>query len=290
MTKDRTISFACVPKTSALFLDYLYNFPKVQSFYSSPFSFEQFKRESVVPAFPGFNHRPQLCEILQDQNRSLGAGARTVENLERLEESDCLAIVTGQQVGLFTGPAYTIYKALTAVKLAAHYACRGIKTVPIFWMATEDHDIAEVDHCDVVDGESVLSQVRYEGGPDDNQKPVGKVVFSDLIESTRSQFLQTLPNSDFREQISAVLATSYYPGNNFARAFGQVMSALFANYGLILVDPQDERLKQLVKPVFETVISHGQQGQAMVTERSQQLVAKGYQPQVQVEDDASLLF
>src|SRR5262249_33075573 len=135
-----------------------------------------------------------------------------------------------------------------------------------------------------------LSQVRYEGGPDDNQKPVGRVVFSDLIESTRSQFLQTLPDSEFREQISAVLATSYYPGNNFARAFGQVMSALFVNYGLILVDPQDERLKQLVKPIFETVISHGQQGQTMVTERGQQLVAKGYQAQVQVEDNSSLLF
>src|SRR5262249_11266182 len=127
MTKDRTISFSCIPKTSALFLDYLYNFPKVQSFYSSPFSLEQFKREIVTPAFPEVNHRLTLCEILQDQNRSLGAGARTLENVERLEEDDCLAVVTGQQVGLFTGPVYTIYKALTAVKLAAHYACRGIK-------------------------------------------------------------------------------------------------------------------------------------------------------------------
>lgn len=290
MTKDRTISFSCVPKTSALFLDYLYNFPKVQSFYSSPFSLEQFKRESVAPAFPEVNHRLKLCEILQDQNRSLGAGARTLENLKRLEEDGCLAIVTGQQVGLFTGPAYTIYKALTAVKLAAHYACRGIKTVPIFWMATEDHDIAEVDHCDVVDGESVLSQVHYEGGPEDFQKPVGKVVFLDSIEKARSQFLATLPNSEFRQQIDGVLATSYYPGNSFARAFGQVMSALFANYGLILIDPQDERLKQLVKPVFETVVSHGRHARDMVIERSQRLVAEGYEAQVQVEDEASLLF
>jgi bacillithiol synthase len=290
MTKDRTISFSCVPKTSALFLDYLYNFPKVQSFYSSPFSLEQFKRESVAPAFPEVNHRLKLCEILQDQNRSLGAGARTLENLKRLEEDGCLAIVTGQQVGLFTGPAYTIYKALTAVKLAAHYACRGIKTVPIFWMATEDHDIAEVDHCDVVDGESVLSQVHYEGGPEDFQKPVGKVVFLDSIEKARSQFLETLPNSEFRQQIDGVLATSYYPGNSFARAFGQVMSALFANYGLILIDPQDERLKQLVKPVFETVVSHGRHARDMVIERSQRLVAEGYEAQVQVEDEASLLF
>jgi bacillithiol biosynthesis cysteine-adding enzyme BshC len=290
MTRDRTVSFHCIPKTSALFLDYLYNFPRVQSFYSSPFSFEQFKRESVAPAFPEVDHRLRLCEILQDQNRSFGAGARTLENLERLKENDCLAVVTGQQVGLFTGPAYTIYKALTAVKLAAHYACRGIKTVPVFWMATEDHDIAEVDHCDVVDGESVLSQVRYEAGPEDLQKPVGKVIFSDSIERTRSQFLEALPNSEFRQQITTILAASYHPGNSFARAFGQVMSALFANYGLILIDPQDERLKQLVKPIFERVISHGQECQAKVMERSRRLVAAGYQAQVLVEEDASLLF
>src|SRR5213594_1441762 len=112
MSRDRTVSFHCIPKTSALFLDFLYNFAKVQLFYSSPFSFEQFKRESVVPAFAEVDHRLRLCEILQDQNRSFGAGARTLENLERLQGNDCLAVVTGQQVGLFTGPAYTIYKAL----------------------------------------------------------------------------------------------------------------------------------------------------------------------------------
>jgi hypothetical protein len=175
-------------------------------------------------------------------------------------------------------------------RFALARACRGIKAVPIFWMATEDHDIAEVDHCDVVDGESILSQVRYEAGPEDFQKPVGKVVFSDSIEKARSQFLETLPNSEFRQQIDAILAASYHPGNSFARAFGQVMAALFSNYGLILVDPQDERLKRLVKPIFEKVVANGQEYQAKVMDRSQRLVAAGYHAQVLVEPDASLLF
>jgi bacillithiol synthase len=290
MTRDRTVNFTCIPKISALFLDYLYDFPKVQSFYSSPFSFEQFKRESVAPAFKGIDHRLRLCEVLLDQNRSFGAHGRTLENLDRLKENDCLAIVTGQQVGLFTGPAYTIYKALTAVKLAAHYACRGIKTVPIFWMATEDHDIAEVDHCDVVDGDSVLSKVQYLASPEDSQRSVGRVAFLPSIESARAEFLGTLPSSEFKQQIDAILAASYYPGNSFARAFGQVMSALFANYGLILIDPQDERLKELVKPVFEGVVSHGERAQVGVQERSQRLVAEGYQAQVQLEPEISFLF
>ncbi len=285
-----SISFKCIPKTSALFLDFLYDFPKVQNFYSWPFKLEQFRRDGAAPAFFEEAHRSPLCEILRDQNRAFGAGARTLENLERLEQRDCVAVVTGQQVGLFTGPAYTIYKALTAVKLASHYACRGIKTVPLFWMATEDHDIAEVNHCEVIDGESVLSQVRYEANPEDLQKPVGKVIFSPSIETTLAQFLDALPRSEFKQQIATNLTGSYKAGNSFALAFGQAMAFLFSNYGLILVDPQDERLKQLLKPVFEKVITNNQEYRARVMDRSQQLIAAGYDPQVIVEEDASLLF
>jgi bacillithiol synthase len=284
-----TISFKCIPKTSALFLDFLYDFPKVQPFYSWPFKLDQFRREGAAPAFFEEAHRSVLCEILRDQNHSFGAGTRTLENLEHLKQRDCLAVVTGQQVGLFTGPAYTVYKALTAVKLASHYACRGIKTVPLFWMATEDHDIAEVNHCEVVDGDSILSQVRYEANAEDLQKPVGKVTFSHSIETTLAQFLETLPSSEFKQQIATKLADCYKTGNSFALAFGQAMAFLFSNYGLILVDPQDERLKQLLTPVFEKVISNNQEYRARVMERSQQLTAAGYDAQVLVED-ASLLF
>ena len=231
-----------------------------------------------------------LCEILQDQNQSYGAGARTLENLGRLKDKNCFAVVTGQQVGLFTGPAYTIYKALTAVKLATHYACRGVKTVPIFWMATEDHDIAEVDHCDLLDGDSVPLQVQYEVGPQDFYKPVGKVVFSSSIEPPLARFLEALPNSEFKQEISTKLAGSYRPGNTFASAFGQILSYLFSNYGLILVNPQDERLKHLVKPVFERVLLNSQECQALLVERNRRLVASGYHAQVLVEEDATLFF
>src|SRR5437879_3368749 len=209
MTKDRTVNSNCIPKSSPLFLDYLYNFSRIQPFFSSPYSLDYFKRESVSSSPIEMEHRLKLCEILQDQNRSYGAGSRTLENLARLKDKDCFAVVTGQQVGLFTGPAYTIYKALTAIKLATHYACRGVKAVPMFWMATEDHDIAEVDHCDLLDGDSVPLQVRYETSPQDLYKPVGKVVFSRSNELPLSRFLEALPNSEFKQEISARLAGHY---------------------------------------------------------------------------------
>lgn len=290
MTKDRAVNFNCIPKTSPLFLDYLYNFSKIQPFFSSSYSLDYFKRENVSSSPIEMDHRLKLCEILQDQNQSYGAGARTLENLARLKDKDCFAVVTGQQVGLFTGPAYTIYKALTAVKLAAHYACRGVKAVPMFWMATEDHDIAEVDHCDLVDGDSVPLQVHYEASPQDLNKPVGKVVFSRSIEAPLARFLEALPTSEFKQEISTKLAGSYKPGNTFASAFGQTLSYLFLNYGLILVDPQDERLKHLVKPVFERILLNNQECQALLFDRNQRLMASGYHAQVLIEADATLLF
>src|SRR6185295_17188185 len=105
MTKDR-IHFKDIPKTSAFFLDYLHDFSKLTPFFPFPYALDHFRKEACSGvAVP---HRQALCQILEKQNRSFGSGARTQENLERLQDRDCLAVVTGQQVGLFTGPAYTI--------------------------------------------------------------------------------------------------------------------------------------------------------------------------------------
>ncbi|HEU0007035.1 MAG TPA: bacillithiol biosynthesis cysteine-adding enzyme BshC [Terriglobia bacterium] len=287
MTKDR-VHFKDIPRTSAFFLDYLHNFSRLAPFFPFAYALDHFRKEAVSGAL--LAHRQELCRILEKQNKSFAAGTRTQENLEKLRDNDCWAVVTGQQVGLFTGPAYTIYKALTAVKLAAHYACRGIKVVPMFWMATEDHDLAEVDRSHVINGDSHLQLVRYEGGPEDAAKPVGKVRFSQAIEPCLQQFLATLPNSEFKVEIEGRLAAAYRPTKTFSEAFGEVLSYLFSNYGLILVDPQDERLKQLGEPVFEKILLNGSRYQSVIQSRSDQLVAAGYHAQVMIEEESTGLF
>ena len=287
MTKDR-VHFKDIPKTSAFFLDYLHNFPKLASFFPFSYALDHFRKEALSGA--PLVHRRELCQVLEKQNRLFGAGSRTLENLEKLRDNDCLAVVTGQQVGLFTGPAYTIYKALTAVKLASHYACRGLKVVPIFWMATEDHDLAEVDHAHVVDGDSQLQLIRYESGAEVTAKPVGKVRFSEAIEPCLRQFLDSLPNSEFKVEIESRLTAAYRPTKTFSEAFGEVLAYLFSNYGLILVDPQDEQLKQLGSPVFEKILLNGSRYQSLIQSRSDQLVAAGYHAQVTIEDESTGLF
>src|ERR1700756_4424317 len=92
--------------------------------------------------------RAKVAAVLERQNQSWGASPKTLSNLERLRKG-AAAGVTGQQVGLFGGPMFAIYKALTAVKLAEEASAAGVEAVPIFWLATYDHDLAEVNHVSI---------------------------------------------------------------------------------------------------------------------------------------------
>ncbi len=128
-----------IPGTTKLFGDYLYDFDRVSRFYPQHFA----DLDGIVAAaqslqFPD-DRRSRIVDALRKQNGNVAA-------LDKLAQPGTVAVVTGQQVGLFSGPAYTIFKALTAVRLAAELEQRGLSAVPVFWLATEEHDLEEIDH------------------------------------------------------------------------------------------------------------------------------------------------
>src|SRR2546422_9569554 len=135
-----------VPKSSALLTDYLYHYDRIATFYNgSPFDLSSYKALAAGLRNLGHNRR-ELTEILRRQNEAFGCGEQTFANIRRLSDPATFAVVTGQQVGLLSGPAFTLYKALTAVKLAQSLSEQGLPSVPVFWLATEDHDLEEVAH------------------------------------------------------------------------------------------------------------------------------------------------
>src|SRR6266478_9110918 len=140
----RALTFHQLPHQPKLFLEYLDHFEKVKSFYVHPPTMGAVRRVARKLDYPD-DRRTEVASILRQQNAALGAGAETLSNLEQLEKG-AVAIVSGQQVGLFSGPAYSVYKALTAVQIAEELTRGGIAAVPVFWMATEDHDLDEVRH------------------------------------------------------------------------------------------------------------------------------------------------
>src|SRR6266446_182824 len=132
-----TIPFDQIPQQSRLFLDYLRDPTALRRFYPEAIRshYEASERRERVLA----NHktdRAAVCDALERMNRRWGASEKTLANISQLRDDECIAVVSGQQAGLFTGPLYTIYKALSAVKLAECMAQRGIKSVPVFWIAT----------------------------------------------------------------------------------------------------------------------------------------------------------
>ena len=186
----RALSFRQVPHQPKLFLDYLDHFEKVKSFYVHPPAMTAVTRTARKLGYPD-DRRAEVTSILRGQNIALGAGAETLSNLDRLEKG-AVAIVSGQQVGLFSGPAYSIYKALTAVQIAEEMTRGGIPAVPVFWMATEDHDLDEVRHATWFDQGKL---VRFElPATAEMGRPVGRIPLGTQVEPLVEAAAEMLAN------------------------------------------------------------------------------------------------
>ena len=290
MFKSTDLTFQKIPKTPVLFCDYIYDFQKVRSFFPTALSIKTTDSDVSNRLISSAEDRCNLVAILHRQNSALGCGAKVIENIQRLGGSRCFAVVTGQQVGLFTGPAYTIYKALTAIKLAQEYSNRGLEAVPIFWMATDDHDLDEVCQTKLISAESCVEKFRYPANRENFQQSVGKIQFEKSITSTLKNFLETLPDSDFKPNLVSKLNEAYSPGISFSVAFSKIFNFLFSEYGLILLNPQDPILKQKSKSVFAKVAKQWSTLNNLLKNCEQELNKAGYTSQVPVTTETSFLF
>ena len=240
---------------SALFLRYLYEFDDVRQFYPGNFR-ENSSYEAVMRAID--MHQPDrsaLTEVLKEQNPDPQASPRTKENIELLGRSTTYAVVTGQQVGLFGGPMYTVYKTLTTIILAEKLAAKfpGKSFVPVFWIEGEDHDFAEMNHTSVFDRANGVTPVQYLPGgimPEKNVGAVGEMVFDDSIGQVIDTLDASLPPTEFTAPLIARLRECYAPGSTFRSAFTAWMRFLFGDRGLVFLSPHHPRLKQLLSPLF----------------------------------------
>jgi len=286
-----TLSFETVPQQTHLFLDYLRDPLALREFYPSAVRFHHelpARAPEVLAAYQ--TDRKQLCDALLDINAACGAGEATLKNIEMLRDADCLAAVSGQQAGLFTGPLYTIYKALSAVKLAGCLTQRNTKTVPVFWIATEDHDFPEVAKAEFIGRDCRLAHVDVSQDLHKEGQPVGRVVIDDSINTVVSQLLELLPLSEFTPDLEAVLRDSWQPGRSYGEAFARMMTALLGGHGLILLDPLDPRLKKLAAPLYSRAASRAHEIATAIEARSQRLVEAGYHAQVTPSENSFPLF
>ena len=288
--ESHCISFREVPHTTKLFSSFLEDFSQISKYYAHPptaAGVDAAARE--VRLDPGV--RKAVVEVLREQNARFSAGneidASTARNLDRLA-AGAVAIVTGQQVGLFSGPAYTFYKAISAVRVAEETTRRGIDAVPIFWLATEDHDLAEVNHSTWVTRNG-LARYDLPARAEDVGKRVGEVVLGEAVQALVGAAAQTLQGPG-AEDVSRALHESYAPSETFGSAFGKLMASLLAGRGIIFIDPLDVRLHRLVAPVFLRALDDAGPLTEALLARSKELESAGLHAQVKVTRETTLLF
>lgn len=273
-----------LPHTTRLFADLAYDFERVSRFYHhAPFAPESYRAAAELVRLEP-EHRRALVDALAAENRDAGAAAHN--HLDRLAQPGTLVVASGQQVGLYTGPVFTIYKALSAARLARRLSDQGIPAAPVFWLATEDHDLEEINHVWVFDAASrpVRLEARAEAAP---HQPVGGVTVADSDAASLREALDGLP---FGDEISRLGAAAYAGGATFASGFKALLKQLLAPYGVLLLDPLSPAMRRLAAPLVRRAVEHAPALTAALLQRGRELESCGYHVQVHVEEKTSLFF
>jgi bacillithiol biosynthesis cysteine-adding enzyme BshC len=283
--REPEMNIACypisiLPHTSRLFLDYTERREPLRPFYSvSPYSNDWMTGPAPLSA----ETRARAADLLAAQNRAFGAGQQALENIERLRNG-ANAVVTGQQVTLFGGPLFTLFKAATAIRKAQDATRAGHPHVPIFWLATEDHDLAEANHVSFP-ARRELRRVEV-AAPHHAGEPVGGVALGDGIKAALDQAAELVGFSPALE----LLEQAYQPDATFGSAFARWIAAVFAEQGLIVIDASSREWHALGADVLRKAITEADTLQDALTARDALLAEQGYHSQVLVSKQSSLLF
>ena len=272
------IPFSSIPHQSRLFTDFLHHFDQVQTFYARPpqlssWFADELKRISTPP-----ERRNAVANVLERINRGFGAGAKTLENIERLRKG-APVVVTGQQVALFGGPLFSMLKVFSVAMLAER-----ANAVPVFWLATEDHDLQEVNFAQFPTAEGLktlrIEPIHPEGAP------VGTIAFPEEINGLLEELEELFGNSEILD----LMRSSYRPGITFGNAFGKLFTDLFSRFGLVLLDPSDPELHRIAAPIYREALVRSKEINEALRQRDEELESAGYHAQVKVTPSHTLCF
>jgi bacillithiol biosynthesis cysteine-adding enzyme BshC len=283
MVENRTVDSAClpfssIPHTTRLFDDFLHHFDKVSRFYSChPLAAKWWEEERRYLDYPD-DRRKAVADVLERQNREFGAGEKTMENIDRLRKGAAV-VVTGQQVGLFGGPLFCLFKAISVAQYAEKCGA-----VPIFWLASEDHDLAEIDSVSLA-AEDHLQRFSVKV-PHQEGAPVGAIVFGDEVNAAVEQMESNFGATEVLEW----LRTAYCKGENFASAFAKFYAHVLADLGIVFLNPLDPELHRLASPLYRTALEKAPEINQALLERERELESAGYHAQVKVTPSHTLCF
>src|SRR5438067_3844133 len=259
--RTECLPFTSIPHSTRLFTDFLYRFPKVQQFYPHPPDLTRIlSRESKRTDYDS-RRRQRVAAVLERQNRAWGATPQTIANIQRLRDG-AACVVTGQQVGLFGGPLFATFKALSAMKLAMEATAAGVDCVPIFWLATEDHDLEEVSQVTLLgtDGSLHALTSTSQGAHD---APISDIRFGPEI----TNLVEAATNILGVSEVSEFLREAYQPGETLGGSFARLATRLLGRWGVVMLDASDPELHIIAEPIYRNALERAAELDAALLKR-----------------------
>ena len=269
---------------SALFAAYAEGDPRALAYFAHDPWQAAARAEAARRAAAAPRDRDALADALLDQNAAWWEDEESAvrDGIARLRDPESVAVVTGQQLGLFGGPLYTVYKALTATLLARQIEAEtGRPAVPVFWLAGEDHDFAEVHATTLLDRYTPVRAVYDDGlSPEANRGPVGRLRLGPAVEAALDAAAAALPPTPSAAAVAAQLRADWAPGTRWRDAFARTLRRQTAGAGLVFVSADDARLKRLAAPLFRQEVEGWADTHAALVAISDRLRADGFHAQI----------
>jgi len=265
-----------LPEPSKLMDDYVHHFERLSAYFEYDYKNPEIYRERLNDIRKYDFQREALVEYLAAFNRKYGAPTNVLANIERLRDKRAVVVVGGQQAGLLTGPAYTIHKCLSIVQVARHLETTlGVPVIPVFWIAGEDHDFAEVNHVHVFE-QGRIRKIDFRH-PDAGQTSISRLVvdreqLSRWVEAVFQAYGETAHTRPLVDDLLRKAAQS----DTLVAFFAQLLHDLFGDQGLVLLDSGDPALRRLEAPYFRKLIEQSEAICANVMEQLSLLKAEGY--------------
>lgn len=230
--------------------------------------------------------RNGLAEALLKFNKEIGNGEESIKNIEKLRSDNTYVVVTGQQSGYFSGPLYTIYKAMTTIKLAKKYSeILGSDVVPVFWVASEDHDFHEVSKV-VYSYRDKLKKTKFRH-KSDNSQSIGNIEIDKLfVEEMNSKMIDIVGDEKFKE----IFLKNMKIGESFSMWFSRIIASIFSDYGLVLIDSMMNEKRILEKEFFVKAIKNNDDIRQSFFNKTELLKKKGFSTMIEYNEKSSNLF
>jgi bacillithiol synthase len=289
--RPHAINFARFPWIRPLVTAYVNDFESVAPLFAGNPSDPSAWRDAIARVQRSQHDRTAIVAILERQLAARQAPARAREAAARLSDTSSVAILTGQQAGLFGGPLYTLLKAVTAIQVARRLeAEHGVPAVALFWVEAEDHDWAEVRSAKILDAGFNVQSITLEDPDGAGERPVGALLLDEGVNAALLSLRSALAQTEFTEETLTALGRSYRPGASMSAAFAGWLDTLLGQHGLVVYESSDPAAKPLVAPLFERELVNPCRTARLARDAGDAMAKLGHEPQVEPSEDGVALF